>query len=171
MKKLEIGNWKNVAGFTLVETLTALFILALGILGALATITFSLNSALVVEDNLVASNLVQEGIEVVRNLRDRDWLAGNSFGAFISGGGPDFRVQWDSTTLLPFNGNPTLRQNTSTGLFSYDASSAATDTKFKRQLTITKLSNIELKIVSTVSWSNRGVNKQVSAEEHLFDWR
>src|SRR3989344_6927293 len=165
MKKME-----NVAGFNLGETLTALFILSLGILAALAMITASLNSAIVVQDNLTASNLVQEGVEVVRNMRDRDWLAGNSFGAFLAsaGGNGDYRVQWNSTNLLSDLGNPVLLQDTTSGLYSYDSGNS---TKFKRRLTITKLANnIEIKIISTVSWNNRGVSKQVSAEEHLFDW-
>jgi prepilin-type N-terminal cleavage/methylation domain-containing protein len=58
------------SGFTLVETLIAIFILALTI-GALLTLTaggfFSIRYA---KNDIVASNLLQESLEFIRNSRD-----------------------------------------------------------------------------------------------------
>ena len=58
------------SGFTLIETLIAIFILALTI-GALLTLTaggfFSIRYA---KNDIVASNLLQESLEYIRNTRD-----------------------------------------------------------------------------------------------------
>lgn len=61
---------KSQEGFTLIETLVAIFILALTI-GALLTLTaggfFTIRYA---KNDIVASNLLQESLEYVRNSRD-----------------------------------------------------------------------------------------------------
>lgn len=67
-------------GFTLVETLIAIFILALTI-GALLTLTaggfFSIRYA---KNDIVASNLLQESLEYIRNSRDTAAQQGQSWG-------------------------------------------------------------------------------------------
>jgi len=61
------------------EVLVALTIVAIG-LSAAAALVFS-NLALVEQDTdrVVATNLAREGIEIVKQLRDSNWLAGNNF--------------------------------------------------------------------------------------------
>lgn len=71
-------SMKSIAfnrGFTLIETLVAVSILALSISGPL----FTANRAIVAAENarnqLTASHLAQEGIEYVRWMRDNEYLA------------------------------------------------------------------------------------------------
>lgn len=75
MSKLSTLNFKLSTrgmsrGFTLIETLIAIFILSLAI-GALLTLTaggfFSIRYA---KNDIVASNLLQESLEYIRNSRD-----------------------------------------------------------------------------------------------------
>lgn len=67
---LSKSHTSSQSGFTLVETLIAIFILALTI-GALLTLTaggfFSIRYA---KNDIVASNLLQESLEYIRNSRD-----------------------------------------------------------------------------------------------------
>lgn len=62
------------AAFTLIEVLTVVAIFFFGILGAFG---LSLNNLNQVKDNfnrVAAADLAREGIEIVRNIRDTNWL-------------------------------------------------------------------------------------------------
>ena len=88
---------KNQNGFTLIELVASLVVL-IAILQTFLFISSSVNSSSLLRDSLIAANLAQEGIEVVRNIRDRDSLMENSFGASLPDG--SWRVQWNSASLL-----------------------------------------------------------------------
>lgn len=162
---------KAVPGFTLVEVLVSLFILGITLVGIITILTANSRSAVSIDNSYIAGGLVQEGVELVRNLRDGDWPAGRPFGAF---GGPaaaadgSYRVQWNSSQLMSF-ADAVLRKDVGTGIYSYDAGA---DTIFKREVRlITVNPGVEKKIIVSVTWSERGTAKSVNAEEHLFNWR
>ncbi len=166
MKKPETRNYKlktNKNGFTIVELLATLLIL-FGVIQIFTSVTEDVNSSALVKDNLVAANLVQEGIEVVRNIRDKDWFLGGGFGSSLPDG--TWLVQWNSSALAAVGANPPLKKDNS-GIFSYDS---GTDTVFRRTITVSTISAQEKKIVSTVTWNFRGSAKAISAEDHLFNW-
>ena len=154
----------NNEGFTLIELITTLLVLV-AVVQIFVLITGDITSSFLVRNNLIAANLVQEGIEVARNIRDRDWFLGNSFGASLPAG--TWRVQWNSNSLLPLDLNPPLKKDSNYGVFSYDI---GTDTVFKRTLSITMISPQEIRVTSTVIWNFKGSAKNITAENHLFNW-
>ncbi len=156
----------NNAGFTLVEALVSLLIFSVALTAIFSLLTNNLKDASLVEHNFVASGLVQEGMEVVRNIRDSDWYTGNPFGTAIPDG--SYRVQWNSQALLLLSPDPYLKKDSGNGLVSYDAGN---DMIFKRTVTISAVSGVEKRVVVSVTWSERGVSKSVSAEDHLFNWK
>lgn len=153
-------------GFTLIEVLVALFILSIAIGGTFEAIIANLNAANLVRDTFVASGLTQEGMEVMRNLRDSDWLAGRAFGTSLPEG-LNRRIEWNS--LLPLPSDPTayLRKSAD-GFYTYTPSDPVTP--YQRTVDIVKNSATEYKITVTVTWQERKSLKKVSAEEHLYDW-
>jgi prepilin-type N-terminal cleavage/methylation domain-containing protein len=64
-------------GFTLIETLVAVTILTLAVVGPLLAASRGLVAATTAKDQLTASFLAQEGIEYVRLIRDDQYLANN----------------------------------------------------------------------------------------------
>lgn len=73
MKKLS----KNLSGQGLMEVIVAIAIITTGITGTV-TLTYSnLRSNETSINQIIAANLAREGIEVVRNIRDENWLQGN----------------------------------------------------------------------------------------------
>ena len=74
---------KNVfgAGFTLIEALVAVAILTIAISGAFFSADRAFNAAEIARDQLIASQLAQEGIEYVRMMRDDEYLAARQNGS------------------------------------------------------------------------------------------
>lgn len=169
-----IINNKN--GFTLIEALVSMVILSLGIIPSLVVILSASNFSSSLKNNLIAANLAQEGLEVVRAIRDTNWFNSRAFDNGLTS--PTFDcstgciAEWNSNSLSSLSGNPQLKIDSS-GVYNY---STGTDTGFRRKIIITKDPsspgcNCELKIVSEISWSERGKNTVVSVESHLYNWR
>lgn len=165
--KKNLGHTSYNKGFTLVETIVALVIITVAMGPVFILATSAVNVASRIEHNLIAANLAQEGIEVARSIRDTNWLNGAAFDNNLPAG--TWRVQWDTTGggLTAVGPNPVLKKNN--GLYNY---SVGTDTVFRRTLTISKPNSGELVLISSVTWIERGnINRTVSTESHLFDWR
>lgn len=186
------GLYKSGAGFTLLESLIAIAIFTVGISAALSVIVSSLNVGARAKNQIIASNLAEEGIEVVRNIRDRNWMAGNPWYANIdntggagtpTGGVSNACVQWDSAALDqtagagctgPLPGHKLVFEGT-----HYTAQSDATASDFSRTIdidycdpTVAGLNGVcdpaRLHVTSTVMC---GGGCQVSADEYLYDWK
>ncbi len=76
--KKHAGLVRRHGGFTLIETLVAVLVLAMAIAGPLTIASKGLNSALIAKDQTTAYNLGQDAIEYVRFVRDSNRLAGNT---------------------------------------------------------------------------------------------
>jgi len=61
-------------GFSLLETIFAITILGIGFAGAIALINRTIFLGSEVTSQLVAANLAQEGMEVVHNIRNTNWI-------------------------------------------------------------------------------------------------
>ena len=65
---------KNKSGFTLLETLIALSVVSVGIMAAFTLSLANLNTARDNYERILAGNLAREGVELIRNVRDSNWL-------------------------------------------------------------------------------------------------
>jgi type II secretory pathway pseudopilin PulG len=168
-------KFSNDRGFSLVEALVAVLILTMGLIPSLTIILLanSFNSA--IKNSLIAANLAQEGLEVVRAIRDANWFAdgipadGNpAWDTGLAEG--TYLVEWNSLALLPENGNPPLRLNN--GLYNYSAGNV---TGFQRRIFITKDTtspgcDCELRVIVELIWPERSKTRTMTFESHLFNW-
>lgn len=95
---------KSLQGFSLGEVLLAGFVLTVGLLAMTALITKSLQNSFETRDTIVAVLLAQEGVELVRNVRDNDFAdAGDGFdasdGFHVSGDYKHCRINFDENPL------------------------------------------------------------------------
>lgn len=150
-------------GFTLLETLVAIFIIIValaGVFGLVARLTFTatLSSA-----QLTAAYLAQEGIEIVRNIRDTNYLMGTAWDSNLPPG--EFGADYTTQGFPDFDcNNKNLKFDS-----SFYGCTTDSDTKFKRKITIMPNGDI-LEVSVEVTWQHRGRDLKVTAKENLYKW-
>lgn len=149
-------------GFTLLEVTIAISVFLIGVLGIYAVIPRVIYISQANIDRFRASQLAREGIEIIRNIRDSNWLSGNAFDNGLSDG--DWRVQYNKDFLLAPADEP-LKIDTN-GFYNYDSGSP---TKFKRKVTLSHPGTDNLNVKVEVSWS--GKESPLVVEESLYNWR
>jgi type II secretory pathway pseudopilin PulG len=117
----------------------AMLILSIALLGILQLMTYLIQSSVINQERIIALNLAREGIEVVRSVRDSNWMTacptwGGSCTHWSTAGGTNTCCTWDSglnsdadhTAVLDFypatnnyilNYVPNLFSSTSTELY------------------------------------------------------
>lgn len=157
----------NKKGFSLLEVIIAIFVIIIGIVGAMNLLNYSISSAVIGKSQIIASNLAQEGIEIVRNIRDSNWLKGAVWTTGLDGCSSGCRAQYNKGSLLLLFDNPALRIDEN-GFYQYDS---GPDALFHRKITISSISVDEIKVVSEVTWYERGRSHIINAEDRLYDWK
>jgi len=151
-------------GFTLLEVILAIFVIMVGIAGTLGIIQQGISYTQLSSSRLAANYLAQEGIEIVRNIRDANWLKMSTWSDGIPSG--DWEADYKTQNLTRSYAGTPLNID-SNGFYSYFSGSP---TKFKRKITVAKDTDI-LKISVQVEWQERGRNNQVTVQENLYNWR
>ncbi len=160
---------KNSAGFTLIELILAIFFITVGTVGAFSLLQRTLVLASISSDQLKAAYLAQEGVEIVRNIRDSNWLAQRTSPSIAWDANIDFddkQADYQSRFLSTYNDANFLNID-SNGFYGH---SLGTSTKFKRKITISKAGNL-INILVAVSWEERGRTHQFAAQTELTNWR
>jgi len=135
-------------GFTIVETLVAITVLMISVAGPLVVASKGLSAALYARDQVIASYLAQESMEVIKNTRDnnlaegRVWLTGiidspNCTSSTNPCDASAISLTSPPTTLTRCSaGSCPIYFNSGTGYVT--SSSGATPTIFKRYYYLTK---------------------------------
>ncbi|MBI2278634.1 MAG: hypothetical protein HYU81_01060 [Candidatus Brennerbacteria bacterium] len=158
-------------GSSLAESMVALGLVVVGLLGVVALFTrsFALNRG--VMNRTIAAGLAAEGIEVVKNIIDTNVAERGSgqWTEFLTEG--SFTVDYGSVAgavLFPASG-ARLRLNEGSGLYALAGGGA--ETIFKRRVTIAFPSEREVRVGATVEWDERGEVELIDVEDHFFNWR
>lgn len=180
VKKIKTESKK---GFTLMEVIVAIFLLTVGIIASYALITFVISSTTYASNKFTAAYLAQEGIELVRNIRDTNWVQSGSLFSdgltscdgdcagtdgsgcvvdYLSSQSADIKLdsayQFHDSMFLSIDAN------------GFYASSGPTPTKFQRQVNI-KNQGTYLEVCVWVGWKEKEINHSVVVRENLYDWR
>ena len=85
----------SLKAFSMPEVILSVFILSVGLVSVVAVMSGSLRHSLTSRDEIIASGLAQEGIELVRNNRDNDFTVAGHNGFTHFGVNRHCRVDWD----------------------------------------------------------------------------
>jgi len=158
---------RRQGGFTLMEVIIAIGIITTALVVSVALITFSLSGIRGGKSKIIAAGLAQEGIEIVRNIRDSNWISGKRSPSNWRDdlGAGYWRVQYNQASLLSFSNTP-LKID-SNGFYQYNSGST---TKFYRRIGIEYIGNNQIKVVSEVTWQEQGRNQNLQLEDRLYNW-
>ncbi len=82
----------------MLEVLLSVFVLLVGLMTIVAVMSGSLRHSYETRDQIIATGLAQEGIELVRNVRDNNLIASDGFDSF-SILLRNCRIDWDDSDL------------------------------------------------------------------------
>lgn len=158
-------------GFTLVEALVAISILLVAVVGPISLIGDSLHRIYYAKDEMIAINLAQEGVEVVRQVRDSNMLGGGAWDVGITTGNYTLDANILSLTSSVASPQPVYIDTTS-GIYLQTNNVGRTITQFSRVVNIEVVNpGIENKVTSTVTWKTGGDTGTATVSENLFHLR
>jgi len=147
-----VSSSNKNSGFSLIEVVFSIFLLSTGLVAAVQLVTSGIVESMDSRDQLIASELAQEGLELVRNIRDNNWAnAGGSFDHITLGNNCFLDMEYAYPANIKCNNSSKKLYLNGSGFYVH-SSVGATTTKFQRKLNITASGN-DLKIVSMVSWN------------------
>jgi hypothetical protein len=173
--KNQITKINKNTGFTFLEVIIAVFIISLGVVGMVRIIPAIISNTSINSSRFTAAYLAQDGIEIIRNIRDGNWLedrtAPTAWDEGIDGcsGGceADYTIlNQENPAVVPYAGR--YLNIGSSGFYGY---SAGVPTKFKRKITVVAEGGDILKVSADVFWQDKNKNYQFSAQEKLYKWR
>jgi len=164
---------KKTKAFTLIEVLVALFFLFITIFAAVSLVNNALSTTQSSKQKFIAANLAQEGMEIVRNIRDSNWISERDWDFGLESGEQyaGYRTQG---ALAPYV-DQFLKINAE-GFYNYLDGS---DTKFKRKITICKMggsgclditTDNQIRVIVNVTWQEKGNDYNLTAVEDLYNW-
>jgi len=162
---------KRQLGFSILEIIVVIFIIAVGLIGVLSLMVQNIQVQYINKNNLVASQLAQEGLELIRNIRDSNWLAGRNWNNSISSGNHivDYTGSIGSVTGIS-EAKLQIRDDVGgEGFFWHNATDP--DSIFSRLITIEDIPPSSIRVSCLVEWEERNNTYNYTAETILYNWR
>lgn len=156
-------------GFTILEIIVAIFVITIGVLAAYTATQQIISYTYRASSRLTAAYLAKEGIEIVRNIRDTNWL--------------NFAASWDdgltactagceadyTTQSLAGGYAGDFLNIDANGFYSYQTTTSPT--KFTRKIIIIPDGSDKLEVSVEVQWKEKGINYgPIIVRETLYDW-
>ncbi|MDP3901890.1 MAG: type II secretion system protein [bacterium] len=173
-KKIYIKLDNSQKGELLIESMIAISIIVIGLLGIFTLLSESQSLNRVLSDRYIATYLASEGIEIVKNKIDTNYINNNDWSLGLSAG--LYLVNYNGSISLLSANPPPLRYDDGRDVYSY---ASGDDTRFTRYIRISYPfdrhldgSNDEMRVNSIVNWTTRGGGDfEINLEDHFFNWR
>lgn len=174
LKILRLFSKREEAGFSIVEITVVIFIISVGLLGVMALNTRNLQVQNINKNDLIAAQLAQEGLELVRNIRDTNWLKGDDWKSGV-GIGTNSDIVQDGDYTIDYAGNIVDIDGIDNAPLSingsgfYDHGVGASSPFFRLISVVDQIDS--LNITCTVRWRERGRVNDYKAETVLYNWK
>ena len=161
-----------LTGFTLLEVLFSLFTMVAVIIAVFSLVQQTTSFLPLSGQRLIASYLAQEGIEIVRNLRDTNKIKGDDWLTGLTGCVSGCEADYSSQSLASWTGRYLLNNNS---FYNYTVGQT---TNFQRKIILTTADALEnpdpdtdiLKIEVQVFWHEKGRTHSFLTTEKLYNW-
>jgi len=157
---------KISAGFSIIEILIAVFLITIGLGGVMSLNNYSLQSQGINKNELVASQLAQEGLELVKNGRDAAWIPGFSGLGNLSNGRYIIDYRGSTTPVSGIDDAKTILKINDDGFYNHET---GTSTQFRRMIMIYG-DGMATTATSTIRFTRFGTNYFYEAVMILYNW-
>lgn len=148
----------------MVEVMGAVLVIGLSVAASYYIVQQIITYTFASSSRLTAAYLAEEGIEIVRNIRDTNWVNG--------------AVPWDTNLsavgyyqIVPgsylLNACPGACDYSSMGFVSYIIGA---NNKFKRRIRIERPAVNFIRVTSDVMWQEAGSVRTLTVQSYLYDW-
>ncbi|MEX1026414.1 MAG: prepilin-type N-terminal cleavage/methylation domain-containing protein [Candidatus Paceibacterota bacterium] len=160
-------NTTHTGGFTLIEVMVAMFLLALVVAAGATAASSGLRATFAASDRVTAFYMAQEAVEVVKNIRDTNAKKGSSW-HWLNGIDPCIGTTCEADGIagtLSTCSNCTVLRDGANGFFG----DTGDGTRFTRVVEIEEIGSEdrEIRVDVTMTWDD---NKLIISE-HVFNWR
>ncbi len=171
----QINKKNNLAqGFTLIEIVLVMFLVSFVFTGIYTLLTKTAQNEKDNRYTVIASNLAQEGVEIVRNKRDENLLKENPINDGLLTG--VCQPYWDGATAHCDNTKSSKIGLDGADIYRNDDTLPLTVFKRSCEISMEDLPGYLNKVLlakCTVTWKSPslGTNKKVEVESYLTDWQ
>jgi len=178
---MKIKKTSNNLGISIIEVVVAMMIITMGMVGVLSLVIQNVQAQYINKNVLIASGLAQEGLELVRNVRDLNWLTSGNDWKLGAGAGTDSDIVQDGNYVIDYLGPSSINAGVnsineagarlyinSNGLYSHTATTEVTN--FYRLITVVDNTDY-LDIKCNIRWKDGTQNHNYTAETYLYNWR
>ncbi len=180
---------KENSGFTIIEVMVATIIITVGLIAAFVLSLTSMKFGKISVNRIIAANLAQEGIEVIRSMRDDIWLSGDdnpwdNSPFNVAGGSSDGIIfwntlsntwSWDSTNSGYWSGTRFYLDSEGRYIQYGSLSPSGASTNFWRNIIIYDDPDIDgnprRRIVVKVKWQEIDKFYEIQTENWLYNWK
>lgn len=175
---------RRSSGQAMVEAMVALSVIVVALLSVFTLTTQSLGLNRVAADRYVAVNLANEGIELVKNLIDKNVMGYESKVLWNKDVDEDgiFEIDYNDPGLTPLtlndenfaknNARQLYFSKGAGGFYRYEDDpnlSIGVNTDFKRIIKIKIIKPYHIHVISKVFWISRGASYEFSVEDDFYD--
>ena len=155
----------------MIELVVAIFIITTALVSIVSLANKNIQAQSINENTLTASLLAQEGLEIVRNMRDSNWQNGHNWlgvgaGYDLSGA---FGVDYNFS-ITPYNNIDEAIIYKQGEFYSHESAGEATIFKRLINVVFDPIYPDKLEVDCTVKWTNRGNDQTYVASMELYNW-
>jgi Tfp pilus assembly protein PilV len=146
-----------------------LFVVSLGLIGVLSLIIQNIQGQNLNKNNIVAYQLAQEGVELVRKVRDTNWNTGAVAWNYNLAVGTYYMDYADELPHPLSDLTQGILYKDNEGLYVHE--SGASQSTFNRIIIITSNNSHSMSVLARVTWMDHNKNYTYDLETALFNWR
>ncbi len=173
---INMNIFKNKKGFSLMEVIVSLYVITMALVGILSLVIQNSKTRNINTNYIIASQLSQEGMEIVRSKRDTNWLRDEDW---RTGGAPgtDVDIIQDGDYGVDFSGTIFGAMDTidDSKLFldvneMYSHDPTGDPSRFSRLVRILDTNASSTQVECEVRWLDGGQSYNYLTETILFYW-
>lgn len=153
-------------GFNIIEVIVATSILAVSLVMIYLVFARTIYFFPYIRSSFEAAYLAQEGLEIVRNVRDSNWVEGREWDHNLTTCSYGCEADYKNNDFTSYEGRFLKRDNYNNNLYNYEEGDLSV---YQREIIIKENNNI-IVVNVIVRWKIRDDFYEIDVENHLYNW-